>query len=87
MADKDRLKLSKQKRQDMLGSIQSYFRNERDEELGELGAGFILDFFIQELAPEFYNQGVTDACKYMGERVEDVLSIQIIDRDRTAKHD
>jgi uncharacterized protein (DUF2164 family) len=29
------------------------------------------------LAPEFYNQGVYDACKYINERSEDVLSILI----------
>jgi uncharacterized protein (DUF2164 family) len=75
--DKERIRLSKEKREQMTADIKSYFLTERDEELGELGSGLMLDFIIEKLAPEFYNQGVEDACRYMGDRVEDVLSIQI----------
>ena len=73
--NKDKIKLSKEKRADMISSIKTYFLNQRDEELGDLASGFILDFIIEELAPEFYNQGVSDSHKFMSERVEDLLSI------------
>ena len=76
--DKDKIRLSKEKRDDMLAAIKTYFLTEREEELGDLGSGFILDFIIDKLAPEFYNQGVYDAYKYMEDRVEDVLSIQLL---------
>lgn len=72
-----RFKLDKQKKSDMIKSIQAYFLKERDEDLGELAATLILDFFVEELAQEFYNQGVYDAYRYMTTRVEDMLEIQI----------
>ena len=72
-----KIKLSKEKRQYMISSIKTYFMKERDENLGDLAAGIILDFFIDKLAPEFYNQGVYDSYKYMTDRSEDLLSIQI----------
>ncbi len=75
--DKERIKLSKEKRDAMIADIKTYFLTERDEEWGDLGSGLLLDFIIEKAAPEFYNQGVEDACRYMQERVEDVLSIQI----------
>jgi uncharacterized protein (DUF2164 family) len=77
MKNKDRIKLSKEKRADMITAIQRYYLNERDEELGNLAAGLILDFVIDELAPEFYNQGVLDSQKYFSEKVEDLLAIQL----------
>ncbi|WP_035290973.1 DUF2164 domain-containing protein [Clostridium sp. KNHs214] len=70
------IKLSKEKREKMISSIKEYFFNERDEELGDLAAGLILDFFIEELSMEFYNQGVYDSYKYMNDRIDDLLEIQ-----------
>lgn len=70
------VKLTKEKRDFMLLEIKKYFLNERDEELGDLAAGLILDFMIEKLSSEFYNQGVYDAYKLMSERVEEILDIQ-----------
>jgi uncharacterized protein (DUF2164 family) len=53
--------LAKQERRDAVQCIQEYFRAERGEALGDLGAGILLDFIERELAPAFYNQGVRDA--------------------------
>lgn len=77
MKDKDRIKLDKEKREDMLSAVKYYFLKERDEELGDLAASMFLDFIIKEIAPEFYNQGVYDSQKYMNDRLEELLSIQI----------
>jgi uncharacterized protein (DUF2164 family) len=38
-----------------------YFREEREEEIGELAAGMLLDFIEREIGPFFYNRGVRDA--------------------------
>ncbi|MCI1945228.1 DUF2164 domain-containing protein [Clostridium luticellarii] len=76
MRSKNKIKLSKETKKDMIDKIKNYFLNERDEELGDLAASLILEFIIEELAPEFYNQGVYDSYKYMDERIEDLLSIQ-----------
>jgi len=71
-----KIKLSKEKRDAMISIIKSYFMTERDEDLGDLSAALILDFFTEKLAPEFYNQGVYDSYRYMSDRVEDLLGIQ-----------
>ena len=36
----------------------------------------IFDFFMENLATEFYNQGVYDSHRYLLERAEDLLGIQ-----------
>lgn len=72
----NKIKLSKEKREQMNLEIKSYFQNERDEQLGDLASDLILDFIIEKLAPEFYNQGVYDAYQYMNDRLEDVLGMQ-----------
>jgi uncharacterized protein (DUF2164 family) len=78
MGGPDKIKLTKEQRMDMVSSIKRYFRKEREEDIGDLGAGLLLDFIIDKLAPEFYNQGVSDSAKYIGDRIEDMMSIQII---------
>ena len=74
--DKNKIKLTNEKREEMISAIKTYFFNEREEEIGDLAASLILNFIIEELAPEFYNQGVYDSYKYMNDRIDDLLSIQ-----------
>ena len=45
----------------LVESIQAYFRAEREEEIGDLQAGLLLDFVVAEVGPSLYNQGVADA--------------------------
>ncbi|WP_125152323.1 DUF2164 domain-containing protein [Clostridium rectalis] len=75
-SNKVKIKLNQNQKEDIISSIKEYFSNERDEELGDLAANLILNFIIEEIAPEFYNQGVYDSYKYMTDRIEDILSIQ-----------
>jgi len=70
------IKLSKEKKEKLIADIQTYFLKERDEDLGELAAGLILEFFLEKLGPEIYNQGVADSYRFMSEKVEDLLEIQ-----------
>lgn len=76
MKNNNKIKLTQEKKEHMISAIKSYFLNERDEELGDLASGMILDFFIDELAVEFYNQGIYDSYVYMNDRCEDLLAIQ-----------
>ncbi|HEY8890039.1 MAG TPA: DUF2164 domain-containing protein [Clostridium sp.] len=76
MINKNVIKLTKEKKEEMISEIKNYFLNEREEELGDLSSNLMLNFIIEELAPEFYNQGVYDSYKYMCDRNEDLLSIQ-----------
>ncbi|WP_019230042.1 DUF2164 domain-containing protein [Sedimentibacter sp. B4] len=76
MNKKNKIELPKEKREEMIFKIKNYFLNERDEELGDLASIMIFEFITEELAAEFYNQGVYDSYKYMNDRCEDLLSIQ-----------
>ncbi|WBW98248.1 DUF2164 domain-containing protein [Oceanirhabdus sp. W0125-5] len=71
-----KIKISNEKRKELIDKIKEFFYEERDEDLGDLAAGLVLDFIIDEIAPEFYNQGVYDSYTYMTDRIEDVLSLQ-----------
>ncbi len=71
----NKIDLNKEAKQEMILAIKTYFLNERDEDLGDMAAGFILDFVLEKLAPHIYNQGVYDSYKYMGERTEDLLGL------------
>lgn len=70
--------IDKEKREEMRMKIVSYFLSERDEELGELSSGLVLDFFIEELGPIIYNQGIEDAQIYMRDKLDDLYAMQII---------
>ena len=69
------IELTKERRASMLSEIKNFFETEREETIGDLGSRLLLDFIIEKLAPEFYNQGVYDSHKYMTESAEDLLSI------------
>lgn len=71
-----KIEVNKETKNDMLLAIKNYFQKERDEDLGDLAALLIFDFFMEKLAPYAYNQGVYDSYKYISERTEDLLGIQ-----------
>jgi uncharacterized protein (DUF2164 family) len=48
-------------KQALVDEIKHYFRTERDEEIGDLQAGFLLDFVLETIGPSIYNQAVRDA--------------------------
>lgn len=53
--------LDREARADAVRHIRAYFERERGEELGEMAAGFFLDFVTEELGHHFYNAGLADA--------------------------
>lgn len=76
MRNDNNIKLPKEKKDEMVVAIKNYFLTVREEKMGDLAAGLMLDFIIEKLAPEFYNQGVYDSHKFMENSVEDLLSIE-----------
>jgi uncharacterized protein (DUF2164 family) len=70
------IKITKERRDAMIAEIKGYFSREREEEIGDLASGMMLDFIVEKLAPEFYNQGIDDAHNYMQDATEDLLSIR-----------
>lgn len=71
-------KLEKKTEKRILNDIKEYFLEMRDEELSDLEALLILDFFREKVASEFYNLGIVAAYNRLHEISEDILSIQKI---------
>ncbi len=66
------IELSKRARADAIASIQRYFREELPEPIGDLPAGLLLNFFLEEVGPAIYNKAVADAQARMQMRVADL---------------
>ncbi|WP_261129975.1 DUF2164 domain-containing protein [Bacillus sp. Marseille-Q3570] len=66
------LKIPKEEREQLVRNIQGYFIDERGEEIGDLAAGLMLDFFLKEAGPYVYNQGVRDAKKLLQDKIMNV---------------
>jgi uncharacterized protein (DUF2164 family) len=52
--------------------IITFFKRERDEEIGMIAAENILGFFLQTIGEDVYRKGVNDAKKLLRERFEDL---------------
>tara|TARA_B100000378_G_scaffold174520_1_gene140780 strand:+ start:892 stop:1146 length:255 start_codon:yes stop_codon:yes gene_type:complete len=55
----------------IVGRIQTYFREELNQELGGFDAEFLLDFFAEEMGAYFYNRALYDAQAILERRLED----------------
>lgn len=71
-----KLELSREVKKQAIEDIKTYFSNEREEEIGDLGAGLLLDFIIEEIGPILYNQGIRDAHQFLNERLEDLYGLE-----------
>ncbi len=66
------ISLEDDKRPEAIASIKQYALENFDEPLGDLGSGFLLDFFLAEIGPAIYNKGVKDAQERVQAAVMDV---------------
>jgi uncharacterized protein (DUF2164 family) len=64
--------LNKEARQQAIESIKRYFAEQMDDEVGDLKAGLLLDFFLKEIGPSVYNRAVSDAQAYFQEKLVDL---------------
>ena len=64
--------LSAEHRKEAIASIERYFREHRDEKIGNIAAGALLGFFLEELGPLVYNKAVADVQARIQERVVEV---------------
>ncbi len=60
---------SKTEKDAIVQKIQKYFDDELDQQLGQFDAGFLLNFFADEIGPHFYNKGVQDSRAMLQKRV------------------
>jgi uncharacterized protein (DUF2164 family) len=64
--------IDERRREALIGRLQSFYREELDEELSPFRAEQVLDFFLAALGPQVYNQAVQDARRFMQDRLEDL---------------
>ena len=58
-----------------IASIRRYFSEQLDQEVGELQAGLLLEFFLKEIGPSVYNAAIGDAQTYFRDRVADLEGV------------
>ncbi|EEF24933.1 conserved hypothetical protein [Ricinus communis] len=64
--------LKKEVRDELVRSIQRYFDENMDEKIGNIAAGGLLGFVLEEIGPVIYNQAVADVQEHLQVRVADL---------------
>ena len=70
------IELPDQARKEAIASIERYFRENMEEEIGNVAAGGLLGFFLEEVGPSIYNKAVADVQERMQMRVSE-LDIEV----------
>ena len=86
MADRGRglsERIDARRRRAMVRELQAWLLEERDEDVGELAAGFILDFVLDLAGPDLYNAALTDAAKAFREHA-DIVEAELASLTRDA---
>ena len=67
------IELPKEARAQAIASIERYFKeNFEEQRLGNIAAGALLGFFLQEIGPAVYNQAVAEAQDRLQTRVAEL---------------
>ena len=67
--------LPQEARKQSLASIKRYVAENFDQDIGDLKAIGLLDYFLKEIAPTIYNQAIADAQAYFQGRVADLEGV------------
>ncbi len=68
------IELSREQRKEAMQSLQQYVERIMTEPLGDLPAGMLLDFFLQDIGPLIYNKAVSDAQSRLANRIAELDS-------------
>lgn len=66
------IEIPKQARIDAITSIQRYFQENLPEPIGDMPAGLLLNYFLEEIGPIVYNQAIADAQARIQHRLSDL---------------
>ena len=66
------IELNKEARSEAIKSIERYFQENMEERIGNIAAGALLSFFVEEVGPVIYNQAVTDVQKRLQTRIAEL---------------
>ena len=66
------IELSKEARKEAVASIERWFSENRDEKIGNIAAGALLGFFLEEIGPSVYNRAVADVQERLQTRIIEI---------------
>ena len=66
------IEISKEVRKEAIASIERYFMENMDEKIGNIAAGALLNYFLEEIGPLVYNQAVADVQERLQVRISEL---------------
>jgi uncharacterized protein (DUF2164 family) len=66
------IEISNEVRANAIASIKRYFEENMSEPVGDLPAGLLLRFFVEDIGPAIYNRAVADVQTRLQQRVLDL---------------
>jgi uncharacterized protein (DUF2164 family) len=66
------IELNREARQQAIASIERYFSEELDQRIGNIAAGALLGFFLEEIGPLVYNQTVSQLQERLLQRTQEL---------------
>jgi uncharacterized protein (DUF2164 family) len=66
------IEIPREARKEAIASIERYFRENMDEPIGNIAAGALLGYFLEEIGPLVYNQAVADVQVCLQMRVSEL---------------
>lgn len=66
------IELSREDRAKAIASLERFFAEELDQRIGNIAAGALLNFFLEELGPLAYNQAVAQVQERLQERIQEL---------------
>lgn len=66
------IEISGEARKQAVASIERYFLENREEKIGNIAAGALLGFFLEEIGPLVYNRAVADVQERLQSRIMEV---------------
>ena len=66
------IELPKEQRAEALASLERYFNENFEERIGNIAAGALLNFFLEEVGPSIYNKAVAEVQERLALRVQEL---------------
>lgn len=66
------MNLDEDRRRQLIANLQGFYLQELDEEISVFRAEQVLDFLLDAIGPQVYNQAVQDARAYMQLKLDDL---------------
>lgn len=76
------IKLTDPIREQIIYDLQTFFQEEREEHLGNIGAELLLQFILKEVGPMIYNQALIDAHDLMTEKIDALYLLELEDKKK-----